>query len=371
MAKKRILFLVNKLNRGGAEKQLFLIVNNLKNHYEFSIAALKGKGDFERPFERLDIPIYHYNIIEGSILLPINMLKLVKFLSFVRSEKPSIIHSWLFHPNLIACICKLHIRGVRLVTSKRNSNFWYKKQHFLVNRLVYKESNKVVVNAFFLKKEILVYNNIDGKIVVIPNGIDTSVGEGETEIDSSVSQLRREGKVIIGSIGRFAPQKRYEDIITAAEGVVKKNRKAHFFFLGGRCSIEKYKTRIRELELDSYVTIKDEVENVYPYLKGFDIFLISSSHEGMPNVIMEAMVMGKPIIATKVGGVTDLIEDGNNGILVPPFRPDKIAKAIETLLGDKKLQRRFATNNKKKIREFSINKMISNVADMYDEVLSK
>ena len=184
-----------------------------------------------------------------------------------------------------------------------------------------------------------------------------------------VQRLREKKLKIIGCVGRFVELKRYNDVLEAARILLMKRKDLHFVLVGGRGDIEKMKCLAEDINIHEHVTFTGEVKDVLSYMKGFDIFLHASSSEGLSNVIMEAMLLGKPIIATNVGGTSDLIIDTMNGILIPPFRPDRIVESVNRLLDDPELQKKMSINNINRIKEFSTEKMVSHVNQMYTETV--
>lgn len=362
--KPRILFIVNKLSRGGAEKQLLLIAENIIDKYQIRIVVLYNKGDYEDPFRTLGIPIYYLNLF-GLIIRPTNFFKLLNLIYYVFKYKPDILHSWLFDANLAASVLKLFYRHSLLILSKRGSNYWYKKYHFIINGFVYRLCDYIVVNSTQLKKEIMQYYYDSEKIRIIHNGIKADSFIESTNNNTQIEQIKQSGKLMIGCVGRFVKEKRYDDIIEAVNILVKKNKNIHFVLVGGRGKIDFYKQLVHENLIDKYVTFTDEVENALDYIKSFDIFLIASSSEGMPNSLMEAMLLGKPVVATNVGAIPDLIEDGVNGLLIPPCKPKQLANSLEKLIRDEKLRYIFAKNNLSKIKTFSVEKMIEKVKTLY------
>jgi len=366
--KVKILYLINNMGRGGTEKQLYLLIKYLsRNVFETMVITVCGSGD--NPVTASNINIYDMEI-KGSIIKPFNFKKIYKAIKIVKRYRPCIIHSWLFHSNLIAAIMKVLMPNVKLVTSKRGSNFWYTKKHFFINKFVYRISDSIVVNADSLKEEIGSYNNIESKIKIIHNGIESHLTYKNISINPQVKDLKKKDKIIIGCVGRFVPEKRYEDVIHACKIIIKKYSNIHFVLVGGRGGISKYRRMVDRNNLNSYITFTGEVNDVLPFIKGFDIFLNASSFEGLPNAILEAMLMGKPIIATRVGGIPELIKDGENGVLINPCHPEEIVNAIEILINNEKMRRKIAQNNLEKIKNFSVSKMVSQIEKLYFNLLS-
>jgi len=186
-----------------------------------------------------------------------------------------------------------------------------------------------------------------------------------------IIELKEKNKSIVGCIGRFVNEKRYADVIEAAYVLTRTNADIHFVLVGGRGEIDKYRSIVEEKRLQEYISFTGELSNPMAFLKGFDLFLLASSSEGMPNVVMEAMLLGKPVIATNVGGIPDLIEDKVGGLLIPPFRTDKITEAIDFLLKNKNTATQYALCSLERINDFSIEKLLSTVETMYNEILTR
>ena len=136
-SRKKILIVINKLSRAGAEKQLLLIIQNLQDKYQFQIITLYGAGEFESPFIKLGVPIFHWNL-NGSLAKPSNIRQIFLLLKHAARYRPNIIHSWLFHSNMIATILKLFSSSQGLIVSVRGSNFWQKKIHFIISNEFYR-----------------------------------------------------------------------------------------------------------------------------------------------------------------------------------------------------------------------------------------
>ena len=109
------------------------------------------------------------------------------------------------------------------------------------------------------------------------------------------------------------------------------------------------------------------VPNASRYLKNFDIFVLPSLKEGLPYVILEAGLAGLPVIASNVGGIPEIIENGKDGLLVPPADPKELIKAIKKLIEDKTLRENLAKNLHEKItKEFSLEKMLRETISLYN-----
>ena len=127
---------------------------------------------------------------------------------------------------------------------------------------------------------------------------------------------------------------------------------------------------IEESELDEYVKLIGEVTDVGSWLSIMDVFLFTSATEGLPNVLIEAQGFGVPVVSTKVGGVPEIVEDGETGILIEQTSSVILGEAIIEMLGQKDFAK-VRKNTEKRTRErFSVKKMASRTVEMYSRVIS-
>ena len=110
-------------------------------------------------------------------------------------------------------------------------------------------------------------------------------------------------------------------------------------------------------------------EKVPQYMAAADVFVSSSLYEGFPNVVLEAMVAGLPVIASKVGGLPEIIKDGENGFLVEPKNPELITEKVLLLLGDEELRKRISRNNRKKAKGYSWESVVERLEEVYRSLL--
>ena len=127
-------------------------------------------------------------------------------------------------------------------------------------------------------------------------------------------------------------------------------------------------SRIKSLRLEKKVFPVDDISNAAEYLKAFDIFVLPSLKEGLPYVLLEAGLAGLPIIASRVGGIPEIIENGKSGILVEPANPDKLAAAIKTLVESEEKRRELGENAREKIsKDFLFEKTLNETLTAYDD----
>jgi glycosyltransferase involved in cell wall biosynthesis len=202
----------------------------------------------------------------------------------------------------------------------------------------------------------------DTEIHVIPNGIDLGEYNGVT-----INSDRKPGIKNILFVGRLHPVKGVQYLITAMKIVQDKIPGARLILVGDGEDRERLESLSMQLGIKEYVQFAGEVphENVQVFMQQADIFVLPSLYEGLPNVILEAMACGLPIVATRTGGIPDIIMDNTNGFLVEIKDTETIAIKIILLLQDTALWKRISDNNKLLVKKYTWNNVIIKLEKIY------
>jgi len=197
-------------------------------------------------------------------------------------------------------------------------------------------------------------------VKIIYNGID--IPENVNPVDFA---SRFPGKKIIYSAGRLATQKGFRYLIEAA-ALLKKERDNLVFLISGEGKLaSELQVQADTAGLHDSFVFEGFTPDIFPYLKGCDLFVLASLFEGMPNVVMEAMAMGKPVVATDVNGARELIDDGITGIIVPSHDPEALSRAIASLIDDPKKMASFGKNGLIRVTEqFTMSRMTENLEQL-------
>ncbi len=186
-----------------------------------------------------------------------------------------------------------------------------------------------------IRKELIAIHVAEEKILVLPNGVDVQQYQPATEEEKRELKqtLGFEDKpYLITYTGRFEERKRVIDLISAWQKIAREFPQHHLMLVGTGNELESCQDSVRALGLSQQVTFVGEVPNVEDYLKITNCYVFPSSLEGMPNVVLEAMASGLPIISTAIPGIVELIRNEQTGLLVPPLDVAALAKALLTLL---------------------------------------
>ncbi|MFA5157729.1 MAG: glycosyltransferase family 4 protein [Patescibacteria group bacterium] len=239
-------------------------------------------------------------------------------------------------------------------------NSWLQKNGL---RAISKRADIIFAVSNSVKKFLVEVFKLNGKdVVVIPNAIEI-----ETEPKKA---SRAEDKLLIGTIGSLNKQKGHIYLIQAIERVVKSLPKTRLEIVGDGPEKEKIQREIKKLGLESRVQLLGKIDKPKRLLKNWDIFVLPSLSETFGLVVLEAFESKVPVIATKVGGLPELITNNDNGILVPPADPDKLSKAILYLLVEKKVRNGLAEEAYKLLKEkYDWSKIIKEIEREYYKLI--
>jgi glycosyltransferase involved in cell wall biosynthesis len=258
--------------------------------------------------------------------------------ALIRNRRIDLVHGHEYKTNLLTWLLAKRDRVIPLSTV----HGWFGKD--TVRERLYYGADKRVLAAFPrviavsspLKNELVRIGARPERITVIPNGIDPS---RFLRLPSQREQAREainaeSGDFVIGAVGRLEHQKRF-DLLMQAVALLRVDYPAIRLLIVGDGGLKQQLESLRvSLRLDDGCVLLGHQSNV-PFLhQAFDLFVQASDHEGSPNVVLEAMAMGTPIVATDAGGTRDVLEDERDGLLIPTGDAAAIAGAIRRVVGD-------------------------------------
>lgn len=368
--KIKILYVIPKLERAGAEQHLVSLVKNLnKDMFEPYIYCVKDLGALGVSLsgnDRKVISLNRKNIYDLRILFDI--YKAIKRYKF------DIVHAYLFGFNYLATI-PAKICGVPFViSSRRELADWKKPHHHLLERLSNIFTDKIVAcseaaRRFALRDEQLA----EEKVVTIYNGINLNEFSPRQKDAALLEELGfNEKDIIVGMVTKLAPVK---DVGTALEAIAKAKKEypgIKCIIVGGGYQRLEMEDKARTLGINGNVKLLGLRDDISRMLSIMDVFLLTSLSEGFPNSILEAMACGLPVVATKVGGIPEVVTDNRSGILVESNNPAATATAIIRLLKDENLRKDMGRCAREIIEQkFNLSRMASDYEQFYYSLLEK
>ncbi|HEY5973208.1 MAG TPA: glycosyltransferase [Geobacteraceae bacterium] len=209
------------------------------------------------------------------------------------------------------------------------------------------------------------------KCRVVANGIDLSAAPEEASAAVRARFGISPDTVLLGFVGSFLPVKRLSDLLEAL-AILGTETDGSFkcLLVGDGPQRELLQRRSEALGLRDRVVFAGFQADPLCFINAMDIFLLTSEREGMPRVILEAMLLGKPVVASEVTGSAELVLDGVTGKLFPMGKPDQCAEALSSLIADSELRRRMGEAGSERVRQhYSIGSYVSGVEQVFAEVL--
>ena len=205
------------------------------------------------------------------------------------------------------------------------------------------------------------------KVVCIHNGIDVErlmVSRGRQGVRRDLDISER--TVLLGAVGRLTAVKGHIHLLEAMRILVSKQIDTHLVILGDGPLRKQLEGMVAEYKIQKNVDFVGHQSTVSDFIEAMDIFVLPSLHEGIPMVLLEAMALSRPIVASKTGGVPEVIQHGENGLLVEPGNPEAIAEAIETLIRQVANADQLGRNGRIRVTQnFTANIMAEKTADLY------
>lgn len=354
---KKILFIMHSMPIGGAERVLVDILNNFDySKYEVELLLYTNDGDMLSLVNKNVKVLYVFQPMKRTIFFRIRY----KLLSTLRLmgwwEKKHLMKLKLLHYDCIVSFCQgpahklhtfllnnapLHVSWIHTDLSLENWGKLFFDKDIKKQELAYNMMNKLVFVSKGAKetfnRTFKIKDTIEQKVIY--NIVDTE------KVCSSATDFvidKPKNKFLFVNSGRLVSQKKQIRLVEAAKILKEKGYAFEIWILGEGPLREKIQARINHYGLNDYVRLLGVKANPYPYMKSADSFVLSSSQEGFPIVVCEALALGIPVISTHVVGPTELLgEDSLYGLLVGESI-EEIVKGMELMINDKSLRENYA-----------------------------
>ena len=363
-----LVYLFPPIWTGGTEIATFNVAKYLirKNHEIHIVTTLDtGQNDYN-----IDNGMIIHRIpgkdVEyfGSIYFWINVIKILKSIS------PDIIHIQSAAMGIPIILLKKLIKKPILLWLRGSEIYlpWPLKSTKL--RLIFKNVDSTIALTRDMKDKI--QHLSQRQIQVIPNGVETDKFSSFSKIESRNDLKISDNELIILYVGSLRPIKGVEILIKAIYLLDKDIDGFKLLIIGNGPQEEYLKNLVIKYELIEKIKFIGRISNdiIHKYFLASDIFVLPSSSEGFPNVILEAMAAGLPIVASNVCGLSEILKQNENGLLVEPGVPEDLAKSILILLTNNELRSKMIINNRQLIKKYTWESVIDILAKEYEIIVA-
>jgi L-malate glycosyltransferase len=362
---------------GGTERQVMNLATGIDPaRFDLHMGCNGKVGALLEEATSRGIPVQEYPINSLYNLGALTArLRLAKYL---REHNVEIVHSYGFYSNLFA-IPAARLAGAPVVIAAiRDCGEALTAAQKHAQKVCCKMADCILANAEGVRRWLISEGYPARKIQVVRNGIVAPTPAAAEEVGALRQELglSRNTK-LIAVCSRLTPMKGLEHFLEAASVVVRAPHNVRFLIIGGPSHIGdgSYKVELERyaasLGLGNRVIFTGFRTDIAKILPEIDIAVLPSLSEGLSNSLLEAMVAGVPVIATRVGGTPEAVEDGHNGLLIPPADLDALIRAMKFLLDNPQTRRRMGEEGRRRVlSRFSVEKMVHQTESLYSRLLS-
>ncbi|WP_406316804.1 glycosyltransferase [Streptosporangium sp. NBC_01639] len=328
---RRVVLLIGQLKVGGTEKQVFLLATGLaRNGVTVNVVTLHSDGPYRDALELAGIPVHNARftgLSTGPLALPRNLLAAARLTRLIRHLRPDVLHAFLYHAYVVGAPIAWLARVPVVIAGRRSLSVFKRVRYgsYTLERLSTRLTRHIVANAAAVAQDAKRVEDLPPeKISVIYNALPESAFLPTTPAPIATDLP------IVCSVANLKTHKGHRCLIEAIALLATRGTPCTLVLAGEGPERDALTRQAANLGVDlRLLGLRRDIEAL---LHRASVTVLASLHEGMSNAIMEAMAAGKPIVATAVGGTSELLN--GRGLLVPPENPQALADALEHVLHD-------------------------------------
>ena len=384
----RVLRVIARLNMGGPALHVaYLTAGLAERGYETTLVAgslARGEGSMAFVAEQRGVQIRHLDALSREISPLRDAAAVFQLARLMRAERPHILHTHTAKAGAVARLATLFAGGARPPIVVHTFHGHVLRGYFgplkttafrLLETWLARRTTRLVAVSPQVRDDLVALGVArPEKFAVIRLGIE--LGERVTS-ERSRDDARRllgipNGRFVVGWIGRMTGVKRTDDVLEGLRRLRERGVDACLCMVGDGPDREHVEQRAHELGIVRHCLFLGYQEDVAPWYQAFDAFVLPSANEGTPVVAIEALASGRPVVATRVGGVPDVVRDGEDGYLVELGDTEALAERLARLAADPELRARMgAAGRERVVPRYAVERLIDDVDTLYRTLLEE
>lgn len=360
-----MLQLVNGFAIGGGEMKVLELVQRLdKDRYNITVCSVGQGGPLEAEFRKA---VPRVEIFEKKFSFDISLVK--KVAQLMREQQIDLLQSTLFYADVIGAYAAA-LAKVPVVISWEAVTGPFRWYHSWAYQLAMQKIDRVVAVSEDIRQRVIRERRLSpDKVVTIHYGVDLSrFAPQEPRLQRTAIGVS-DGHLVLGTVARFDHPKGHKYLIAAAPAIVQRFPNARFVLVGDGPLRQQVEQQIEALGVRDHFVLLGFRRDITQLLGLFDLFILPSLSEGLPNAVLEAMACSNPVVATAVNGVVEVVEHEKTGLLIPPADPERLATAVIELLSSPERLKQMGRNGRERVAKFfSVEQQISKFEMLYQSL---
>jgi glycosyltransferase involved in cell wall biosynthesis len=352
--------------RGGERQAFYLAQGLLERGHDTGFACQPG-SELERRLQDTGVRTHPVRFMCEA-----DFTAAWRLIGLVRRHKYDILHMHDSHAHWLGgCAGRAAGRVLRVVS--RRVDFSIHRHGFGLSIIKYRHFADAFVAVSEAVRKALVNDGVpDGMIHVVHSGVRMP-GPGEDDRSALNTLVKANGSTrIVGSVGSLVGHKGHRYFVEAAAGIARRRPKVKFIILGEGRLRRDLEGLVRKHGLTDRFFLPGFTPSARKLTRALDVFVMPSVMEGLGTSLLDAMAAGVPVVASRAGGIPEVVQDGRTGLLTAPGDPQSLASAVERMLDDSSLARRTACIAREEVaREFTVDRMIEKTVDVYERLLAE
>jgi glycosyltransferase involved in cell wall biosynthesis len=371
----KVVFWAGSFEQAGTQRFLVELLGRLdRRAYEPIVFSAVRRGELLPVIESLGVPVLEFGTGPRAAS-PATARGLAGAAAYLRRERVAILNCMLGIITLFGPFVGRSAGVPVVINHQRNAAYWIRggareRVYGFVNRRLV---DAVAVNSKAARDELTLRFGVPAsKIVDVGAGVDVERFASAPRDARLAAELGVAGHPVVGIVAKLSPVKGHEWFLDAAARIARERDDARFLVVGDGPRRSELEGMARALGLADRVVFAGARDDVPALLRLMDVFVLSSVSEGSPNVVMEAMAAGVPVVATDVGGVSDAVGGPSSAVLVPPRDADALARGVIGLLSDAPAARAMGSAGLRTVRErHDVGAVVRRVERMFEALLDE